>query len=70
LIPDVKEYSSLRGGYTLEPLEYWMPGEHVYNQSELLFSLIKIIQNDDEHWDKRTQVNSLINRHNDGNNCQ
>jgi len=70
LIPDLEEYSALRGGYTLEPVEYWMPGRKVLKQSEVIQELDHLLKSEDEFSLKRKEINSLINRYSDGKNCQ
>ena len=70
LTPDIQEYSLQRGGYTLEPVEYWMPGKHVTLQSEVLQEIEKLFKSEDEFSIKRQEINSLINRYSDANNCQ
>lgn len=70
LIPDVENYSSQRGGYTLEPLDYWMPGKKVYSQHELLNGIDELLSGNDNFRSKREEVNSLINRFSDDKNSQ
>lgn len=70
LIPDLDAYSTSRGGFTLEPFEFWTPGEKVTSQSELLEAIDKIISGKDDYLIKRCEVNSIINKYNDGNNSQ
>ncbi|WP_196247624.1 CDP-glycerol glycerophosphotransferase family protein, partial [Cronobacter malonaticus] len=70
LVPDVDTYSSSRGGFTLEPFDFWTPGDKVNNQYSLLESIDKIISGNDEYTDRRAQVNSIINKYGDANSSQ
>lgn len=70
LIPDVHKYSEHRGGFTLEPVEFWMPGAHVYNQYELLRELKDLSSGEDYYKDKRNEINEMINYYKDMNNCE
>lgn len=70
LVPDVDAYSTSRGGFTLEPFDFWTPGDKVNSQKSLLDSINKILSNRDEYIDRRSQVNSIINKYNDANNSQ
>ncbi|ELY7488452.1 CDP-glycerol glycerophosphotransferase family protein [Cronobacter turicensis] len=70
LVPDVDAYSSSRGGFTLEPFDFWTPGDKVNNQNSLLESIDKIISGNDEYTERRGQVNSIINKYDDANSSQ
>lgn len=70
LVPDVDAYSSSRGGFTLEPFDFWTPGDKVNSQKTLLDSVDKIISGKDEYIERRSQVNSIINKYNDANSSQ
>ncbi|EMD9178306.1 CDP-glycerol glycerophosphotransferase family protein, partial [Cronobacter turicensis] len=63
-------YSSSRGGFTLEPFDFWTPGDKVNNQNSLLESIDKIISGNDEYTERRGQVNSIINKYDDANSSQ
>lgn len=70
LVPDVEAYSESRGGFTLEPFDFWTPGDKVTNQLGLLNSIDRIISGNDDFAQKRHEVNSIINKYNDGGNSQ
>lgn len=70
LVPDVDAYSSARGGFTLEPFDFWTPGDKVSCQRSLLNSINKIITGNDEYAEKRNQINLIINKYSDANNSQ
>lgn len=70
LVPDVDAYSSSRGGFTLEPFEFWTPGDKVSSQNSLLNSIEKIISGYDEYIERRNQINLIINKYTDANNSQ
>lgn len=70
LVPDVDAYSSSRGGFTLEPFDFWTPGDKVSCQKSLLNSINKIITGNDEYAEKRNQINLIINKYSDANNSQ
>ncbi|MEG5919691.1 CDP-glycerol glycerophosphotransferase family protein [Enterobacter hormaechei] len=70
LVPDVEAYSSSRGGFTLEPFDFWTPGDKVNSQNSLLRAIDKIITGDDEHTERRKQINLIINKYTDANNSQ
>jgi len=70
LVPDVEMYSASRGGFTLEPFDFWTPGDKVTNQLGLLNSIDRIISGNDDFAQRRKDVNSIINKYNDDNNSQ
>lgn len=70
VIPDVKKYSASRGGFTLEPVEFWMPGAHVFSQSELLKELKLLTSGIDDYKIKRNEVSEIINLYKDSNNSE
>lgn len=70
LVPDVDSYSSSRGGFTLEPFNFWTPGSKVNSQHALLDAIEEIILEKDCYIEKRQEVNAIINKYNDGNNSQ
>ncbi|KLP56118.1 hypothetical protein ABR39_07855 [Enterobacter genomosp. O] len=70
LVPDVEAYSSSRGGFTLEPFDFWTPGDKVNSQNSLLRAIDKIITGVDEHTERRKQINLIINKYTDANNSQ
>ncbi|MBC1185222.1 hypothetical protein HII27_05770 [Kluyvera sp. SCKS090646] len=70
LVPDVANYRKSRGGFTLEPFDFWTPGHKVENQTSLLEVLLILQKANDPYKDKRMQVNSLINYYNDDQNSK
>ncbi|MFS1563925.1 MAG: CDP-glycerol glycerophosphotransferase family protein [Candidatus Arsenophonus phytopathogenicus] len=42
LIPDIDTYENLKSGFILEPVTFWMPGAHIFNQNSLQNELKKI----------------------------
>ncbi|WP_336778146.1 CDP-glycerol glycerophosphotransferase family protein [Pantoea sp. USHLN256] len=70
LIPDVEAYSSSRGGFTLEPVSFWMPGAHVDTLHALLDELDKLLSGNDRFEYKRKEICEIINLHKDKNNSE
>ncbi|MEZ9012508.1 hypothetical protein BCT55_06800 [Vibrio splendidus] len=70
LVPDLLEYSSSRGGYTLEPFDLWTPGQKVFSQKELLEEISYLTDTIDEFSNERKRINSIINKYSDNNNCE
>ncbi|MBB1274709.1 CDP-glycerol glycerophosphotransferase family protein [Psychromonas sp. SR45-3] len=70
LVPDLLEYGSSRGGYTLEPFDFWTPGRKVYSQHSLTEEVNTLISGDDEFSNQRRDTNSIINRYSDNKNCE
>ncbi|MEY0247672.1 CDP-glycerol glycerophosphotransferase family protein [Morganella morganii] len=70
LVPDKDEYSKSRGGFILEPFDFWTPGEKVTSQVGLLEEITKLIQGDDLYKEKRLEVNSIINKYSDNKNSE
>ncbi|WP_421356315.1 CDP-glycerol glycerophosphotransferase family protein [Pseudocitrobacter faecalis] len=67
LIPDCESYINSRGGFTLEPISFWMPGEKLSLQCELIdFLNTVLIELKDSHILNRTQVNDALNTYKDG----
>ncbi len=66
VVPDYDKYRSNRGGFTLEPSDYWMPGEKIILQYELLDFLDSVVDGgNDKHAIIRTQVNNALNTYKD-----
>lgn len=64
IIPDYEAYQNFRGGFTLEPAEFWMPGEKIKSESELINFITKFINdNEDEYAQQRATVNACLNRY-------
>lgn len=61
LIPDIYAYKNLRGDFILEPVTFWMPGPHIFNQNSLQSELKKILNGQDSYQKQRNIINDLIN---------
>lgn len=62
VIPDYEAYQNFRGGFTLEPAEYWMPGKKIKNESELIdFIRTEILESNDTYKEQRELVNKSLN---------
>lgn len=70
LVPDIKEYALSRGGFTLEPYDFWMPGYKIETQQDLLLTLKKLLDEKDEYIEKRRIVNTIINKFTDNKNSE
>ena len=70
LIPDLQSYANSRGGFTLQPVEWWMPGAHIQSQFALQDELEKLLSGHDDYINHRTRVNSIINLYKDGKNSE
>lgn len=66
VIPDLDSYSTSRGGFALQPVDWWMPGAHTDNQDGLQKELQKLLCGKDEYLEKREVVNNIINYYKDG----
>ncbi|NDJ57179.1 hypothetical protein GWD52_09275 [Enterobacteriaceae bacterium 4M9] len=67
LVPDLIDYGHSRGGFTLEPFEFWTPGNKVSSQHQLIAAINEAIFGDDEYINFRTEINRVINHYQDGN---
>ncbi|CNH13188.1 CDP-glycerol glycerophosphotransferase family protein [Yersinia pekkanenii] len=67
LIPDIDIYGDSRGGFTLEPVNFWMPGAQTNSQQSLQDELKKLLNGQDDYQDQRDRINNVINFHKDGN---
>lgn len=66
VIPDLEAYEKSRGGFTLEPASFWMPGEKISSQYELIkFLNMVIVNKEDLHRSSREQVNNALNTYKD-----
>jgi len=64
IIPDYEAYQNFRGGFTLEPAEFWMPGIKIKSEYELVSFITEVINNDyDECAQQRSVVNASLNRY-------
>lgn len=70
LIPDLNAYSESRSGFTLEPVESWMPGAKIHTQKELLIELEELAQGNDKFSGKRNEISEMINKHKDNKNSE
>ncbi|AMA64729.1 CDP-glycerol:poly(glycerophosphate) glycerophosphotransferase [Candidatus Arsenophonus lipoptenae] len=70
LIPDIDIYQSLKNGFILEPVNFWMPGAHIFNQYSLQNELKKILSGKDKYQKQRAIINNLINFHKDENSSE
>ncbi|WP_368894033.1 CDP-glycerol glycerophosphotransferase family protein [Kluyvera ascorbata] len=70
LVPDLNDYRKSRGGFTLEPFDFWTPGEKVKNQASLVSAIDRILKNEDLYLAERRIVNSIINEYSDNKNCE
>lgn len=70
LTPDIDSYSRSRGGFTLEPVNYWMPGFHCTTQNALLNEIKNLIEGNDQYAKHRKNVNEIINFYKDNRNSE
>ncbi|MDU4940935.1 MAG: CDP-glycerol glycerophosphotransferase family protein [Mixta calida] len=70
LTPDLDAYSKSRGGFTLEPVDYWMPGYHCSTQSELLNEIETLLAGNDRYAGHRSSINAIINQFKDDRNSE
>jgi CDP-glycerol glycerophosphotransferase (TagB/SpsB family) len=71
VIPDYESYKLSRGGFTLEPTEFWMPGEKLSMQSSLLAFLDKSLNlESDDYRDNRSYVSDALNTYKDNKNSE
>jgi len=70
LIPDLDAYAENRSGFTLEPVESWMPGAKVHTQKELLIELEELAKGNDIFAGKRNEISEMINKHKDNKNSE
>lgn len=70
LVPDKDSYSKSRGGFALEPFDFWTPGEKVVSQMELLDEITQLINGVDLYYDKRAEVHAIVNKYSDNKNCE
>ncbi|SNY64158.1 CDP-glycerol glycerophosphotransferase, TagB/SpsB family [Enterobacter sp. CC120223-11] len=70
LVPDLPQYRAARGGFTLEPFEYWTPGQKTMTQRDLIQALTDVFDgSDDKYSGQRKVINDLINHHQDSASC-
>lgn len=70
LVPDKDEYSKSRGGFALEPFDFWTPGGKVVSQKGLLKEITELINGEDHYHEKRAVVNSIVNKYSDNKSCE
>ncbi|CNE80161.1 CDP-glycerol glycerophosphotransferase family protein [Yersinia kristensenii] len=70
LVPDIDAYGNSRGGFTLEPVKYWMPGAHTFSQYSLQDELKKLLDGQDDYQEQRNMVNNIINFYKDENSSE
>ena len=71
VIPDYESYKNNRGGFTLEPAEFWMSGEKITNQKQLMkFIFDTLVKNIDGHKEIRMYVNEALNSFKDNRNSE
>ncbi|UQY42862.1 CDP-glycerol glycerophosphotransferase family protein [Mixta hanseatica] len=70
LTPDLDAYSKSRGGFALEPVDYWMPGYHCSTQRELLNEIETLLAGNDRYAGHRSCVNAIINLFKDDRNSE
>ena len=61
---DIEEYSQKRG-FLLEPYDFWTPGPKVYNQDDLLNSILANLNEPNKYKKERNLINSMINYYKD-----
>ena len=61
---DIEEYSQKRG-FLLEPYDFWTPGPKVYNQDDLLNSILVNLNEPNKYKKERNLINSMINYYKD-----
>jgi len=61
---DIEEYSQKRG-FLLEPYDFWTPGPKVYNQDNLLNSILANLNEPNKYKKERNLINSMINYYKD-----
>lgn len=64
MVPDLETYQRVRG-FSLEPIEFWMPGPKAGNVGDLVRELERLL--DDKHYwqHERETVNKLVNSYRD-----
>lgn len=69
VIDDIEEYDGKRGFHVEEPLKF-MPGHHIMTFQELKQFFADIADGKDIYAVEREQVNNLLNKYKDANNCK
>lgn len=69
VIDDIEHYGDKRGFTVDDPLEM-MPGEKIFNISDLMSFLQDFKNNVDRFYDDRKAINDIANKYKDGNSCQ
>ncbi len=69
VIEDIQEYIDKRGFIMENPLDL-MPGEKIYNYDDLIKFIQSTIRGEDSYEQERKQINDLVNKYQDNNNCR
>lgn len=70
VIPDEEQYIKSRNGFTVEPYEFWAPGEKVKNNSEL-YEMLDNFKNDiDLYKEQRMLVKDIFHKYQNANSCK
>lgn len=70
ILDDYEDYIKANGLY-YDDIDYYLPGEHIYNYEELKSFFIKIKKGIDEKEELRNEINSLFNKYDlHGKNCK
>ena len=67
VIPDENEYIKSRDGFTLEPYDFWAPGEKVYTKKQFYKMMENLVNNKDEYLKQREMVKNILHTHQDNN---
>lgn len=66
---DLENYEKGRG-LLLDDYDFWAPGYKVLTYKEFIFSLKKIINNEDSYMGRRIDIRNQFHYYNDGNSCK
>lgn len=69
VVPDEKEYIESRNGFTVEPYNFWAPGEKVKNIEQLYKMFDAFICGDDPYEEHRRTVKNIFHTYQDSNSC-
>ncbi|WP_018754763.1 glycosyltransferase [Paenibacillus terrigena] len=62
---DIEEYTDRRG-FLMEPYEEWTPGDKVFSQDDLEYSILDGLRDNKRYERERNQICNYINKYNDG----
>lgn len=68
-VNDYEYYEKVRG-FSLSPLEFWLPGPKVKSYEELIDAIGSFLQNPSLYEEQRKLVNSLLNYYTDARSCE